>query len=233
MTDQRKKLQGVKLTPKLEQLLKQAQRAAESGLSSSASTLRSFQPTTHVPLSVIQAMKEFVGSKQLEAALHTTQLSFSQVKQDRVDPKEQLAYAKRLAYLRRKREEQLYSKLTSNISIQKQDDDISNKSMTYATSIGLNMIVGPVCFGVFMYFFGGSLLNYAWPMELLHPGQVDVRKVILGVLSGVMMLFVEMILFVIRTHELDKALRVKERQQRKTANPFSRYTSNSAKIYRD
>lgn len=98
------------------------------------------------------------------------------------------------------------------------------------------MIVAPVSFGVFMYFFSGSLFS-RWldgddvdvGVERSRGGSgTDVRRVIAGVVSGVFMLFVEMILFVIRSHELDASVRKKARRRENRANPFG-YTERTAK----
>jgi hypothetical protein len=141
-------------------------------------------------------------------------------------------------------EERSYGKLTRNLqthSIYK-DDDITTKSMMYASSVGLNMIVAPISFGVFMYFFAGgifgrfvdgeqqddNIINYdRWK----GTGGVDVRRVIVGVISGVFMLFVEMILFVIRSHELDAEVARKGRRRENRANPFGYTQKSMARVY--
>ena len=53
---------------------------------------------------------------------------------------------------------------------------------------------------------------------------------IAGVVSGVLMLMIEMILFVIRSHEMDSAMRKKE----KTSKPgaFGYYTSNTQRHFK-
>ena len=47
--------------------------------------------------------------------------------------------------------------------------------------------------------------------EVRH-NNVDIRAVIAGVVSGVCMLFIEMTLFVIRSHEMDAAVTKKARK---------------------
>ena len=149
---------------------------------------------------------------------------------------EERQYRLRIRRLRLQREQTKYSALTKNLSSMThavQDDGITTKSMTYAASIGLNMIVAPLSFGVFMYFFAGAVLDKFWPEPPRTAGSTtDIKRVIAGVVSGVVMLFIEMILFVIRTHEMEKALR---RKQRKTGNqgPFSYYTATTLKTYKD
>ena len=101
--------------------------------------------------------------------------------------------------------------------------------MMYATSVGLNKIEAPVTFGVFMYFFAGSIFGRFFPDDNntnTRGNNVDVRQVIAGVLSGVILLFIEMILFVIRSHELDASVRKKKRKKEYRSNPFG-YTSRA------
>ena len=157
--------------------------------------------------------------------------------------KEQMKFQVRMQKLRLQNEERKYMKITQNVhKFQMNDDTITTKSMTYAASIGLNMIVAPITFGVFMYFFAGSILDYFWPVSVSQEQQhamtttVDVKKVIAGVISGVIMLFIEMILFVIRTHEMDKAMLQKRKKQGKhipSLSPFGYYKSTTTKNYVD
>lgn len=148
---------------------------------------------------------------------------------------EQRSYEQRIERLRLQHESQRYSKLTRNIVSNVQDDDITAKSMTYAASIGLNMIIAPISFGVFMYYFGGSLLDFVWPLVTSGRNAAvkqEMRKILLGVVAGVVLLFVELLLFVIRTHALDTAVR-KKKTKRTAATPFGHYTSSTSKTYRD
>jgi len=102
--------------------------------------------------------------------------------------------------LRLRAEEQKYHRLTNNLD-KVIEDDVTTRSMTYAASIGMNMIVAPISFGVFVYFFAGHMF---FKDAELAPGQtVHIGKVISAVVAGVGMMFIEMILFVIRSHELD------------------------------
>jgi hypothetical protein len=138
---------------------------------------------------------------------------------------EQKRHRRRMERLRLRSEETFYHKLTANIE-HKVADDVTTRSMTYAASVGLNMIVAPLSFGCFCYFFAGQVFHWVAPQhELrrmnsphLNPNTPDVRRVIAGVVGGVAMLFIEMILFVIRTHEFDKSIRQKDK--RKSTNPF-------------
>lgn len=102
--------------------------------------------------------------------------------------------------------------------------------MMYATSVGLNMIVAPISFGVFMYFFAGSLFSKFFPLET-RSGEIDIRQVIAGVISGVILLFIEMILFVIRSHELDKSVRRKGKMKGYRSNPFGYVERAMEKTY--
>ena len=140
-------------------------------------------------------------------------------------------FQKRMAYLRQLEEERSYLASTSNIqrlNAHSQSDDTNVKSMMYATSVGLNMIVAPISFGVFMYFFAGSLFTKFFPSSTnTHSNDIDIRQVIAGVVSGVILLFIEMILFVIRSHELDASVRKKSKKRGYKSNPFG-YTSRGA-----
>jgi len=181
----------------------------------------------------------------LQQALHRTRLVFTppppSVDDDTVDESlltpQQRKFRKRLQRLRLRREQDRYSALTQNLggSVAVQDDGITVKSMTYAASIGLNMIVAPLTFGVFMYFFAGALLDKFWPADpSAKPNATDIKRVIAGVTSGVLMLFIEMILFVIRTHEMDKALRRKQRKSSRLGQqqgPFGYYTAATSRTY--
>ena len=120
-------------------------------------------------------------------------------------------------------------KLTDNLNQGKQEDDITAKSMTYAASVGLNMIVAPISFGCFMYFFAGGIFDYFFGEDFSSrtTGGTDIKRVIVGVVSGVFMLFIEMILFVIRTHEFETHQR-KKQKKKKRVQPFGVYTKNSS-----
>jgi hypothetical protein len=64
------------------------------------------------------------------------------------------------------------------------EDDVTTKSMTYAASVGLNMIVAPISFGVFMYFFAGAIFGWMTgndDRESSRPHhQTDIKSVITG-----------------------------------------------------
>jgi hypothetical protein len=148
---------------------------------------------------------------------------------------EERKFRQRMQRLRFQHEETKYARLTNNLKMNAVADDVTTKSMTYAASIGLNMIVAPISFGVFMYFFAGSLLDYIWSSpSVAARGSThvppDIKRIIVGVVSGVVMLFIEMLLFVIRTHEMDKAMRKKAK---KKPSPFGHYSSESAKLYQN
>mmetsp|Transcript_26297 Transcript_26297/g.53329 ORF Transcript_26297/g.53329 Transcript_26297/m.53329 type:complete len:323 (-) Transcript_26297:110-1078(-) len=175
---------------------------------------------------------------QLESSLRTTSLSFSPNNASKKFTSSPTNFQKRMQHLRLLDEEKSYKRLTTNLKDIRslKDDNITAKSMMYATSVGLNMIVAPVSFGVFMYFFSGSLFARFFDRDGdvdgsrgSHDGNgTDIRRVIAGVVSGVFMLFVEMILFVIRSHELDASVRKKARRRENRANPFG-YTERTAK----
>jgi len=190
------------------------------------------------PIAVIRAMDAILNrtnKKELEEALSSTQLVFSKTPQPMKsdeDNAEKQRWRKRMQRLRYKEQEARYKTLTENVgSSWVKDDDVTTKSMTYAASIGLNMIIAPISFSCFMYFFGGGLLDYIWPANHDDPAAVDMKKIIIGVISGVLMLFIEMTLFVIRTHELDKAVRQKERKSKQRKTAFGHYTSETSKTF--
>jgi hypothetical protein len=206
-----------------------------------------------LPIGVIAAMNtvlsnattfsnEKAKSNQVEQALQKsrTQLVFTSPPKASAEEtenmeKQQKKYNKRMDRLRLQQEETKYSKLTSNLGKVVKDDDVTTKSMTYAASIGLNMIVAPISFGVLMYFFAGSLLDYFYPTVQSKSAALtnapDIRKVIMGVISGVAMLFIEMILFVIRTDEMDKAIRKKGKKRKQ--GPFGYYSSATTKNFKE
>jgi hypothetical protein len=217
------------------------------------STNKSKEEEFTLPIGVVVAMKIVLASTtsdkndntqtdRVEQALQTsrTQLVFTSPPKASAEEaenleKQQKKYQKRMDRLRLLQEETNYSKLTSNLGKVVKDDDVTTKSMTYAASIGLNMIVAPISFGVLMYFFAGSLLDYFWPTVASRSAQLtnapDIRKVIAGVISGVMMLFIEMILFVIRTDEMDRAIRKKSRKKKQ--GPFGYYSSATSKTFKE
>ena len=171
--------------------------------------------------------------QRLESALRGTTLSFApKPAPKKADP----AFQKRLERLRLQSEERSYSNLTTNLknASSMKDDEVTAKSMMYATSVGLNMVVAPASFGVFMYFFAGSIFSRFFDDEdsvESRGNNIDIRRVIAGVVSGVFMLFVEMILFVIRSHELDASVRKKGRRRENRANPFGYTQKSMARTY--
>ena len=147
-------------------------------------------------------------------------------------------YLIRIEKLKLQSEETKYSKITTNIKDQRQEDDITTKSMTYAASVGINMIVAPISFGTFMYFFSGGVFDFFFPPNVdgddfntknLNPTGVDIKRVIIGVISGVIMMIIEMLLFVIRTHEFDHY--TTKKKKKRGIEPFGVYSSKSNKIY--
>lgn len=193
-----------------------------------------------IPLKTISAAKSLLQSstaptdtkdklkEQLETFLKKQRLVFTRCSNEN-DPekrtKEQEAFQKRLTMLRLRQQERNYSGLTSNIDKRvEQDETISG--MMYATSVGANMIVAPITFGVFMYFFGAKFFSWMDDHQgggsQRKEGQLDVRGVIVGVISGVIMLFIEMILFVIRNHEMDKYMTKKKKTDRTNAFGYNK-----------
>lgn len=146
---------------------------------------------------------------------------------------EQIKFRKRMERLKLAQQERSYTKLTSNLDLN-DAPDTSIKSLMYATSIGLNMIVAPLSFGTFMYFFAGKIFGWVLGEDgnsssNRATGNVDMKGLIAGVVSGVIMLFIEMILFVIRNHEMDKAITKKSKNEK--ANPFGYVKSKAQRTF--
>ena len=150
--------------------------------------------------------------QKLNQALERTQLEFSKPPKP---PKSQV-YQTRIVKLKLAEQERNYTKLTKNIH-HAEADDATIQSMMYAASVGANMIVAPISIGVLMYFFAGKLFSFITPGYQPEPGKINLRGVIAGVIAGVLMLFIEMILFVIRNHEMDKFI---TKKMKKHKNPF-------------
>jgi hypothetical protein len=208
-------------------------------------TLREYlqQPPTrssYLPIRIVVSLavvlgREAVGKVLEEDDAGTSSLAFtpepSKMDEEAAD-EERKRFRRRLERLALRREEEKYGKLTKNLGLTVPEDDVTTRTMTYAASVGLNLIIAPLSFGCFMWFFSGPLLDYVWPMKL-SPNGTDIRRVMIGVMSGCGMLFVEMLLFVIRTHELDRAVRSKSRQAKNQPGPFGYYTSKTAKTFKD
>ncbi|KAG7373412.1 endoplasmic reticulum-based factor for assembly of V-ATPase [Nitzschia inconspicua] len=202
---------------------------------------------SHMSLSTLQAIQTIYQEQSnndrlvsLEEALKTSSLVFSTPKppssQSKIDPK----FQRRMDRLRLQVEETKYHKLTNNLQDHHQDDDITAKSMTFAASVGLNMIVAPLSFGCFMYFFAGGIFDYFFTGDEFDnnvnnkkPGGTDIKRVIVGVVSGVLMMIIEMLLFVIRTHEMEEHTRRKKKRKGGKVEPFGVYTKNTPAVYSD
>lgn len=144
--------------------------------------------------------------------------------------------------LRLQAEETKYGKLTGNLQDRRNDDDVTAKSMTFAASVGLNMVIAPLSFGCFMYFFAGGVMDYLFGDDAFDErrhgrgggrGGADVKRVIVGVVSGVVMMIIEMLLFVIRTHEFEEHGRRKKKKKRGAVEPFGAYSKNTPAVYFD
>jgi hypothetical protein len=188
-----------------------------------------------IPIPVIRAMEAVLdptGREKLEEALQATSLVFTPSPPHQTDPTHE-KFRKRMERLRLQHEESKYNKLTSNLNLIAPKDDVTTKSMTYAASIGLNMIVAPLSFGCFMYFFAGGIMDFFWTNDSsARANGPDIKRIIVGVVSGVIMLFIEMLLFVIRTHEMDEAMR-KKSKKKKPEGSFGHYTANTAKTFQE
>ena len=146
-------------------------------------------------------------------------------------------YLHRIEKLKLLTEERKYKRLTGNIHDGSRDEagEHNASSMTYAMSVGMNMIIAPISFGAFMYFFSGGVFDYLFPKgdeyERKHPNAVDIKRVIVGVVSGVVMMIIEMVLFVIRSHEID--YHMTKKKKKRGVQPFGAYSSSMPKSYTD
>lgn len=237
---------------------KSAVRSAMSSSSSSSSATLSLSALGPIRFLIDNSLNNSTLLLELEGAIRNSSLSFFSDDSNEKSPDDGLptstssdvdvvdrtAFEKRLAKLRLRDEERSYGRLTTNLRNRSSmigDDDVTAKSMTYAASVGLNMIVAPVTFGVFMYFFAGGIFGRFFDVDDDEGGGdrsrsrggdgVDVRRVIAGVVSGCFMLFVEMILFVIRSHEIDASSTRKGRRSENRANPFGYTQKSMARVY--
>ncbi len=193
-----------------------------------------------MPIRVLQSIRILVPSttqESLDRALESgaTGLAFTPPYEPEMTP-ERKKYLERMEKLRLKSEETKYTRITRNIKDQRQEDDKTAKSMTYAASVGINMIVAPISFGTFMYFFSGGIFDFFFPPNEdenpnRHPSGVDIKRVIVGVVSGVIMMIIEMVLFVIRSHEFDA--HTTKKKKKRGVQPFGSYSANSAMSYTD
>lgn len=193
-----------------------------------------------MPIRVLQSIRILSSSsvESLDRALSSISLlAFSPPQPEPELTPHRQKYLARMEKLRLKSEETKYSKITTNIKDQRQEDDHTAKSMRYAASVGINMIVAPISFGAFMYFFSGGVFDYLFPpgeednFANKNPSGVDIKRLILGVVSGVAMMIIEMVLFVIRSHEFES--HTTKKKKKKGVQPFGEYSANSAMTYKD
>eukprot|EP00339_Tiarina_fusa_P006197 CAMPEP_0117014388 /NCGR_PEP_ID=MMETSP0472-20121206/11678_1 /TAXON_ID=693140 ORGANISM="Tiarina fusus, Strain LIS" /NCGR_SAMPLE_ID=MMETSP0472 /ASSEMBLY_ACC=CAM_ASM_000603 /LENGTH=262 /DNA_ID=CAMNT_0004717927 /DNA_START=8 /DNA_END=796 /DNA_ORIENTATION=+ len=233
-TSSKKRLEGLKVTDELLELWKDCyNQSGKAGVSSDAAKViqKCLDPTgrrpDYLPLDVLFAMQSILqNDPRVEAALNTS-LAFTPSCSEIPETAARRKFEERLKRLRLQQEESKYSRLTGNI-LQAPQDDINAKSMTYAASVGLNMIVAPLSFGTFMYFFAGGLFDYFLDesFSARTTGGTDIKRVIVGVVSGVIMLIIEMVLFVIRTHEFEEHTRRKNKKKKKN-QPFGVYAKET------
>ena len=186
------------------------------------------ESSSHLPLKAILITKSIAPTKtslkDLESYLkeHTQTSNDSSNKiqlcynsPDKKGPSKD--YQSRIESLKLMEQERQYCSITKNLD-QSKSEDATIKSMMYAASVGMNMIVAPISIGVLMYFFAGKLFAFMIPnYQQVDDGKLNIHGVIAGVISGVIMLFIEMILFVIRNHEMDKFVTKKMKTKK---NPF-------------
>ena len=193
-----------------------------------------------MPIRVLQSIRLLMPSATQESLDHAidgreTALAFTPPYEPELTT-ERKKYLERMEKLRLKNEESKYTRITNNIKDQRQEDDKTAKSMTYAASVGINMIVAPISFGSFMYFFSGGVFDFFFPPSEddtpnRNPTGVDIKRLIVGVVSGVIMMIIEMVLFVIRSHEFDS--HTTKKKKKRGVQPFGSYSANSAMTYTD
>lgn len=205
MTSKVKTLAGVKATPELLSLLAEcitkSSNMAENNpnfpneqastvmnaktplpLEEAKTLLKSRSNDDVISLQVVRAMSSVCGAdsaKKLDQALSQTNLMYSVPTQE--ETAERKKFLKRMDRLKLRAEEVQYMKLTDNLDTSVADD-VTTKSMTYAASVGLNMIVAPISFGVFMYFFAGAIFGWILGDDAreLKPHETDIKSVIAG-----------------------------------------------------
>ena len=200
---QQKRLEGVETTEELRQLIRDVRSfgtshaskkkaAVEFGYGSITSLsgeeaveiLRNFDTTSaSIPVSVLRAVETLCAErteylKRMDKCLQATKLAFTPPPPESADSEERKKFRRRIEQLKLRDEERSYGGLVKNVGLHAPADDVTTRSMTYAASIGLNMIVAPLSFGCFMYFFAGGLFNYmGWDENRpAHLGP-DIRKV--------------------------------------------------------
>lgn len=229
-----KELEGIRYTPELKKLVEKCVDNAGSSSDSkdtfygmdkndAVAAVNNFHKLSSppaIPLDIIRAVYSLIESpSELETALQSAKsLEFTPAQEkSSEESNEERRWRRRMDRLRLRAEEKRYQRLTSNLD-HEIADDVTTRSMTYAASVGLNMIVAPISFGVFMYFFAGHIFTWLTGKEDEDPRKADMRKIITGVVCGVLMLFIEMILFVIRTYAMDASMAKKAKT--KKVSPF-------------
>jgi len=165
---------GIIATTPLQEMLEENNIKYDASNVISTSSLR----TLHKAL--VSAHGEKQAETLLEAALKGSKLNITAAKTAQEQTSTPDVMSKRREYLKKKGDERAYSKMVSNLptpSAYNPDDTM--RSAKYITSVAANMIIAPISFGVFLYSFGGGVFG-------------EGNKVIVGVLGGVAMLFVEM-----------------------------------------
>lgn len=206
-------------------------------------TTKTKPTTTIMPLKVIRSIRFLSPTasaiESLDRALNdpSVGLAFTPPPPEKEITPERKKYLERMEKLLLKSEETKYTRITNNIKDQRQEDDKTAKSMTYAASVGLNMIVAPISFGAFMYFFSGGVFDFFFPpgedddFANKNPTGVDIKRLIVAVVSGVIMMIIEMVLFVIRSHEFEA--HTTKKKKKRGVQPFGSYSANSAMTYSD
>jgi len=75
--------------------------------------------------------------------------------------------------------------------------------MKYATSVCMNMILAPISIGGFIYYCS------QWMVKDSGSNKVSLARILWSVCSGIIILFIEMVLFIIRNDRMDVTIEKK------------------------
>ena len=136
--------------------------------------------------------------------LHWIDYSEDETSNNTRTPKEEELYKRRIAMLRLKSENSDYKSLTGNLHKINQSNKTDENSMANefnklgnTAALALNMMIGPIVVGCFLYTFCSGLFSNN--NDTNNNNANNTSLIIFSVLGGVALLFIELILFVIRT----------------------------------
>lgn len=197
-----------------------------------------------LPLNSIHALESIILSfthnlqykqfllKKLDQSLFEIKLNFTVMNQNKSLTKERVEYLERIEKLKLRKEERKYCKLTKNVNFCKKNmnNDIT-QNMKYVTSIGMNMIIAPISFGVFIFYVPELVFRNDKNVTDNKTNRISITRILLSVISGVIILFIEMILFIIRNHQMDYCIRKNKDAKEKNTNCFGYHAKNNIKTF--